>query len=380
MNLFELHYKDRWEFKNIDLNLNSIDNALKEINFSQKSLGKIIHIAGTNGKGSTSFFMAQMLKNVGVNVALFTSPHILDITERLNFNLENISTKEFDTYFSKYKHIIEQYNLSYFESVFLISIVWFIDNKPDVTILETGLGGTFDATNTSMITDKICIITSISQDHTDFLGKNIYGIIDDKLGIKRENSSIFLGVNKNFINEYIKSKITKNLIEVVLSQFEIDNYPYPYSENYCLAKSVTEYIIGKSISDTKGLKLPSCRLEKIDNLIFDGSHNVTGLLSLKKSNYIPENTTIIFSATKERDVYKTYNILSQISNDIIVTTIPNNNRSISHENIQNIDCNFIVNYIDAFNLAIKRSKTILITGSFYLCSAIKKYYLGAENV
>ncbi len=381
MSLFEIYYKDKWEFKNINLNLSSIDNALCDANFSQNNLGKIIHIAGTNGKGSTAFFLAQILKKHGVKTALFTSPHILDIKERLKINLENISSKDFDEYFTKYKEIINKYNLSYFESIFLISVMWFSHNNVDVTILETGLGGTYDATNTSLITDKTCVFTSISQDHTDYLGKNIYSIINDKFGIIRKKSKIFLSINKPFIIDYIKKNISDEIELISLLEFAKDNYIFPYSENYSTAKGVAEYILGREIDNLKNLLLPPCRLEKIGDIILDGSHNASGLLSLKKSNIIKDNPVIIFTSTKDRNLNNTYNILSKISSNLILTSIPNNNRSIIDDDTKNIPCKYISDNRKALNEALKiNSKNILITGSFYLSASIKQILLeGKDN-
>lgn len=379
MNLFELYYKDKLEFKNIDLKLSNIDNALNDIEFSQNKLGKIIHVAGTNGKGTTSYFISQFLEQNNIKVALFTSPHILSINERLSINSKNISTEEFNNYFSKYKSIIKKYNLSYFEGLLLISLMWFSDNKVDVTILETGLGGTYDATNTSLIENKICVITNISQDHVDLLGKNIYNIINDKLGIIRENSLVFLGKNRDFVINYIKHYLKNEIIETHITQFAIDNYLYPYSENYCLAKNVAEYVLKKGINDVSNLKLLPCRLEKYNNITLDGSHNISGIISLIKGEHFSDNVSILLSSTKERNITRTYNLLKKVSKNIIITTIPNNDRSITHDDIKNMECEFIEDYKKAFNKISENNNDVLVTGSFYLCSAIKKLLDGQSN-
>ena len=365
--------------QNIDLKLSNIDNALNDIEFSQNKLGKIIHVAGTNGKGTTSYFISQFLEQNNIKVALFTSPHILSINERLSINSKNISTEEFNNYFSKYKSIIKKYNLSYFEGLLLISLMWFSDNKVDVTILETGLGGTYDATNTSLIENKICVITNISQDHVDLLGKNIYNIINDKLGIIRENSLVFLGKNRDFVINYIKHYLKNEIIETHKTQFAIDNYLYPYSENYCIAKNVAEYVLKKGINDVSNLKLLPCRLEKYNNITLDGSHNISGIISLIKGEHFSDNVSILLSSTKERNIKRTYNLLKKVSKNIIITTIPNNDRSITHDDIKNMECEFIEDYKKAFNKISENNNDVLVTGSFYLCSAIKKLLDGQSN-
>ena len=160
LNKFESYYADKFEFKNLDLSLSRIDNALKEAGFNEKSLGRIIHIAGTNGKGSTSYFLYQMLQLSGYKTALFTSPHILKINERISYNLSDISDDNMDNIFNQYKDLIIKNNLSYFEAVFFTAVMYFALKSPDFTILETGLGGRFDATNTNLINNKLCVITS----------------------------------------------------------------------------------------------------------------------------------------------------------------------------------------------------------------------------
>lgn len=378
MNLFEEYYKDNYELKNKELSLSGINNALSAVGFSESDLGRIVHVAGTNGKGSTSFFLAQILEKNGLNTALFTSPHIFNVTERISTGLLNIGNDDFDKIFSKYFHIIKHYDLSYFEGVFFIALMFFIRQKPDITILETGLGGRFDATNTSVINNKICLLTSLSQDHTDILGSNIYQIVNEKLAIIRDSSTVFLGINKASITAYIKSMLKNPVIETSLTSFAKNNYPYPFSENYCLAKKVAQYLIKADISDYHDLLLPPCRLERIGNIILDGSHNPSGLLALTKSNILSDSPVIIFTSTKERNIQKNFNILRKLSDKIILTTIPENPRSISEKEAHNLDCMFFKLPTDALQKAteICNGNEILVTGSFYLCSAVKKIIQG----
>ena len=233
MNKFESYYADKFEFKNLDLSLSRIDNALIQAGFNEKSLGKIIHIAGTNGKGSTSYFLYQMLQLAGFKTALFTSPHILKINERISYNLSDITDDEMDNIFTANKDIIIENNLSYFEAVFFTAALFFAEKAPDFTILETGLGGRYDATNTNTINNKLCVITSMGQDHTAYLGNNIYGIINEKLGILRDNSTLVLAYNKPFVLNHIKQTI-KNIVKAIDKEniIEDTDYPYPYNENY----------------------------------------------------------------------------------------------------------------------------------------------------
>lgn len=371
MDLFEIYFQNKNEFQNMRLTLDNIDSALRDVGFRQENLGQIIHVAGTNGKGSTSYFIAQMLEKNGFKTAIFTSPHILDIKERFSVSLENIPETDFNRLFEKYRNVIEKYDLSFFEASFFIAALWFSLKKPDVTILETGLGGRLDATNTRIIDNKICVITSISQDHAQILGSNVYKIADEKIKITRTSSPVFLGVNKESIKKHIKENLPNLIYETATSDFAKEYYPHPYSENYSLAHAVLEYVAGKSMPDYSSLKLPQCRLEEIGNIILDGSHNPAGVLALKKSGMLTKVKTIIFSSTKDRNPSVILNILKQISDNIIFSSVPGNPR-MATEIPENLDCKIILEPEAAFMEAKKNGGKILVTGSFFLCAYVKR--------
>lgn len=371
MTLFEIYFQNKNEFQNMRLTLDSIDKALSDVCFNQKKLGRILHVAGTNGKGSSSFFLAQMLEKNGFKTALFTSPHILDIKERFSVSLKNIAETDFNHIFEKHRTIIEKYDLSFFETSFFIAALWFSLQKPDVTILETGLGGRLDATNTNLIDEKICLITSISQDHAQILGSNVYKIADEKIKIARPSSPIFLGVNKESIKKYIKESMPNVIYETSATSFAKLNYPYPYSENYSLSHAVFEYFMGKKMPDYSNLKLPQCRLEEIGNVILDGSHNPAGVIALEKSGRLENVKTIIFSSTTDRDPQTILNILKQIHADIIFTSVPGNPRMMT-EAPTNLDCKTILEPEVAFAEGKKSGGKILVTGSFFLCAYLKR--------
>ncbi len=379
MNKFESYYADKVEFKNLDLSLNRIDNALIETGFNEKSLGKIIHIAGTNGKGSTSYFLYQMLQLSGYKTALFTSPHILKINERISYNLSNISDEDMDNIFDKHKDIITKNNLSYFEAIFFIAILYFSSKSPTFTILETGLGGRYDATNTNLINNKLCVITSMGHDHAIYLGNNIYGIINEKLGILRDNSTLVLAYNKPYVLEYIKKTI-KNKIKVIEKDMIVNDndYPYPYNENYTTSSYIYKLIQNQNFIYNPKLKLPPCRMEKIGNIILDGSHNMPGILKIIETWKKQNINVIIFTVTNDRNIENTTTILKKVSSNLIVTTIPDNIRSITKYNSEDII--FIQSPKEALYYAKKHFKgNILVTGSFYLCGYIKEYINGNDN-
>lgn len=376
MTKFENRFKNIDEYKSMEVGFERIDSALSLINFDEKKLGTIIHIAGTNGKGSTATFLNQILSINYLNTALFTSPHIMNITERISVNNKDISTDDFNSLFDENIDIIDKCNLTYFEAIFFLFIVHTIKNNVDITILETGLGGKYDATNTSLITDKIAVFTSFSLDHTEILGNNIFEIIDDKLCVIRDYSTNFIGINHDQIRKYIRSKVNENnLIFITDKERENNIYPYPYNENYELANKVASYILGENLPTNNTLKLPEARLEYHDNIIFDATHNIDGLIKLIKSINRDEVGYIIFTLTSNRDINPFLSILKTITDNIILTTIPDHPRSIDENKLKEIDCKTYISPIDAWKFVqnnIESGKRVLILGSFFLIAHYKR--------
>ena len=376
MTKFENRFKNIDEYKNMEVGFERIDLALSLINFDEKKLGTIIHIAGTNGKGSTATFLNQILSKNYLNTALFTSPHIMKINERISVKGKDISTIKFNSLFDENIEIIDKCNLTYFEAIFFLFIVHTIKNNVDVTILETGLGGKYDATNTSLITDKIAVFTSFSLDHTEILGDNIFKIIDDKLAIIRDYSKNFIGINHEQIRKYIRSKTDENNLLFIVDKDRNKNlYPYPYNENYELANKVASYILSEHLQTDNSLKLPQGRLEYHDNIIFDATHNMGGLIKLMKSINRSEIGYIIFTLTSNREITPFLNTLKTITNNIILTTIPDHPRSIDENKLNEIDCKTFVAPMDAWEFTqnnIESGKRVLILGSFFLIAHYKK--------
>lgn len=371
---FEKFFEHRKEFSTLDFSTSRIKHALKDIDFDERKLGKIIHIAGTNGKGSTSFFIAQILDKLGFKTALYTSPHIKNITERIKLNLLDIDEKDFYLEFNNLKDIIIKNKLTFFEGLTLIAFKIFAKYMPEYTILETGMGGRLDATN--VIEKKLPVITSISQDHTNFLGTNIFDILWEKLSIIKENNTFFIGYNRDFIYKKIAEMLPdKNMKIVDLSNIEkiYEVYPKPYSYNYLLAMDVSKYITEREIPLYKDLKLPPCRIEKIGRFWLDGSHNPSGLIN---TIGIFDADTVVFSCTQERPLLKMINILQTKFKNIIITEIPENERTISIDKIGGIENIILIkDPFEAINksIDISNKSDIVVMGSFYLCAYVREF-------
>lgn len=159
----------------------------------------VIHVAGTNGKGSTCNYIAQILREQGYHTGVFTSPHLITPRERMTFDGEMISEAAFAECFEKTRKLCErwkQLHPSYFEFLFLLGLFWFQERRPEFFIVEAGMGGLQDATNALPVTD-LSVITSISEDHQQFLGKTIGKIAAQKAGILREGGACVFSAEKS---------------------------------------------------------------------------------------------------------------------------------------------------------------------------------------
>jgi dihydrofolate synthase/folylpolyglutamate synthase len=152
---------------------------------------KSVHIAGTNGKGSTSHMVASILQEAGLKVGLYTSPHLKDFRERVKINGKMIPENEVISFVEKYKSEFEQINLSFFEWTVGLAFDYFATQEVDIAILETGLGGRLDSTN--VVFPLVTAITNIGLDHTQFLGNTLQEIAKEKAGIIKKNTPIVIG-------------------------------------------------------------------------------------------------------------------------------------------------------------------------------------------
>tara|TARA_B100000927_G_scaffold289130_2_gene285137 strand:+ start:520 stop:1728 length:1209 start_codon:yes stop_codon:yes gene_type:complete len=186
--------------------IGNIIYATKHLNNPHKKF-KSIHIAGTNGKGSTAHMLKSILMESGLKIGLYSSPHIKDLRERIKINGEMISKKDVISFVKENKKKFEKIDLSFFEFMVALSFDYFAKKKVDIAIIETGLGGRLDSTN--IITPILSIITNISIDHTNLLGNTIEKIALEKAGIIKKNVPVVIGkkdTTKAIFNRIAKEK------------------------------------------------------------------------------------------------------------------------------------------------------------------------------
>ncbi len=303
----------------INLGLERIEAILKLLGNPQDKLN-CIHVAGTNGKGSVCAIIAEILKDAGITTGLYTSPHIFDYTERIKINGEDISKTDFTFYLDKICNLADKNNihLTEFEILTAVMFDYFNDKNVDLVILETGLGGRFDATN--IIKKNLCaIITHIDYDHTERLGSSLEKIAFEKAGIIKENCPVFVFEGYEVFKDTADKK---NSLLVMVSPVEnTTNLALKglyQQENLSLALAAVRYLFPKisenTIQNAIAKVKHSFRFQYFQekNMIIDAAHNPNGVTALKQSldYYFPGiKKRFIFGCLKNKD-YK--NMISNL--------------------------------------------------------------------
>ena len=193
-----------------DKGLDRVRHLLKLLGNPQEKI-KIIHIAGTSGKGSTAYILSNLIRSQNFKVGLTVSPHLLDIRERIQINNtlidKKIFTKNLNDIAEKVKEIdTKKYGqLTYFELLTVLAFYTFYKEEVDYAVVETGLGGLLDATNVVTSENKICVITKIGFDHTHILGKRLTDIALQKAGIIQKNNTVVVTWQRKEIEQLFKN-------------------------------------------------------------------------------------------------------------------------------------------------------------------------------
>jgi len=365
--------------------LNSFENPQDKLQF--------IHIAGTNGKGSTASFTASILTELKEKVGLFTSPHIFDFRERIRVNGKKITEAEVISFCTKIKALKLDFEPSFFEITFVLSLVHFQAKNCSICVIETGMGGRLDATN--CILPKISVITNIGMDHMKFLGNTLKEIAIEKAGIIKENRPLVIGKTQNEIKELFtdiakekKAKIffadenKNNTIELYPS-YQIENLQTALKTLELLSYSISQEIIQKSIyklQKNTGLFARMTHINRNPTIILDVSHNEDGIKATLKALIInPKGKLVVLlGCSNDKDINLHLNLFPDKAN--IYLCAFNNERSRKIEEYQNLKTqNSKIKEVFAdINLAITKLKkllskedTLLVIGSFFLIADFK---------
>ncbi|MDO9028430.1 MAG: Mur ligase family protein, partial [Candidatus Roizmanbacteria bacterium] len=333
-----------------EIGLNRTKYFLKLLGDPQNKL-KVIHIAGTSGKGSTCYLISSLLKAHGFKVGFHQSPHLTDVRERFQINNQIISKEEFIFYLNKIIPIINMVgktfhgSLTYFEILVGLAYLIFLDKKVDYAVMETGLGGWYDATNVVERPDKLAVLTKIGLDHTNILGKTIKEIALQKAMIINNKSQV-ISINqlpsaKKVIEEVVRKKQAK-VIFVTKNNFKLNLIGEYQKENASLALESLRFLgkrdrflinqekIKKVFAtahfpgrfDVKKACLPAGR-SKEKTVVFDGAHNPQKMLAFINAlikEYPDKKFNFLLAFKSGKDYKKILKIITPWADSITLTS------------------------------------------------------------
>ena len=380
-------------YNNYELKLNSIKSFLDFLGNPQDNL-KIIHVGGTNGKGSTCHIISSILQEHGFSTGIFSSPHIYDFKERIKIN-SNYIDENFIVDFvnDNYEYILKS-DLSFFEISFAISLCYFRLKKPEYSIIEVGLGGRLDATN--IIKPLISIITNIGFDHKKFLGNNLVDIAKEKAGIIKNGVPVVIGESNTVLNNIFESTALRNNSKIYYANktnkiYETDLNGSYQNKNINTAVLAINNIFSFKINEAKtlnGIKNVKKntnligRWQTIKNdpkIIFDIAHNVNSLeLIFKELESIKSEIKVVFGTLDKIDQLKCLEIFPKTIKYYLCS--PKTKRAMQVSKLSQKADKLKINYKSfnsvksAYNNAVMDSSSddvIVVTGSTYLFSEIK---------
>ena len=404
--------------------------GLERIKFLLEKSGRkwenvpVVHVAGTNGKGSVVTFISNILSQSHYKVGTYISPHLIDIYERIKIGDINISSENFDKILSEIKPyckeaeaIMDIGSPTFFEVLTAIAIIYFLDNKVDVIVSEVGLGGRLDATN--LLNGKAIAITNISYDHQEILGNSLEEILVEKAGIIKKGSIVSSCVEQkltNLLEEIcIDKKASLKLIgrDFNFIEKKIDNegsvFDYKSNDNFfkdikikmlgkhqianascAISLAETMIINGFEISESnirKGLEksIWPGRFQILRNkpmIIVDVAHNIAGAKSLSEtynSLFANSKALLLVGISSDKDLKGILKEFSKISKKIVLTTLPPRCANINTlEDIAKKYFEEIYSFedpLEAYDFSMSnlyKDEILLLTGSIYVAGYILK--------
>lgn len=356
-----------------------LDNIIMLCDFLKNPQNNIktIHIAGSNGKGSTAHILASNFIESGYKTGVFSSPHLLDFRERIRINGQDISKEEVISFITKIHDFVEANNISFFEITTAMAFDYFSKEKVDVAIIETGLGGRLDATN--VITPILSIITSISIDHTNFLGTTIESIATEKGGIIKDNTPVVIA--------NLPEKATSVLIDIAKSKhskvFDVNDYPCDFTSDlkgdfqqlnintaYATINALNHLFLFKNIEKAFNQVTLNTnfggRLQKVKHhpdYIVDIGHNEEAIKlitsTLNKLNY--QQIYMVIGFVEDKELENIIPLFNKASNYHYFITQSDNARAITYQKLSTIFSknNITHQALPTINACIEKIKPLL---------------------
>jgi len=389
--------KGRFGFEHFKQAMTALGNPQNDI--------PCVHIAGTNGKGSTTNYLRSILQNAGYKVGSFTSPHLIVHNDRIRINDVNISDEAILSLANRYADFIETHNLSMFEIDMLFSVLYFKEEKIDIALYEVGLGGRLDATN--VVTPLLSIITTIGFGHMEILGNTLEAIAGEKAGIIKPSIPVLTAEPKKVCLAVFHEVCERNhsplmtlgkprrlegtdglryayrgykvhlttlaLYQIKNSATALDSALFLRTKGYTISDEAL--LTGLEEAQWKG------RFEKVSDsplIILDGAHNAHGIAALKESaKYLPRPLFVVFSALKDKETDKMIHGMLDVTSHLIVTEFDFYRASTVDLMAKDFPVEKVKDPKKAIEKAIQRSRggSLLITGSLYFISEVRQKIL-----
>ncbi|BBM84401.1 bifunctional folylpolyglutamate synthase/dihydrofolate synthase [Candidatus Uabimicrobium amorphum] len=365
-----------------------------------------IQIVGTNGKGTTALFLQKILCAHGFNVGLFTSPHLVNVTERIRYNANCISANEFGKVYMELRDIFDEKQLSYFEKLMVVAAEFFCRHPVDFVIWEAGLGGRLDAT--TAIKNDIVLFTPIAKDHSEYLGDTLEQIAYEKFFVSQYAKKVYSSPQSQIVQNFMQKQaeiyckeiffipqVSNFYIAETGTVFDIDNQKITipmlgkhYAQNAALAWNAAQQTLKQKFSVEAGKQAlenaawPG-RLQIVqrnaDKYVFCCAHNMHSLQSdlevlkvLREKDILSKNTGVIFAVTRNRPAQQHLQMISKIFPNIVVTAA-NAQHPIPQE-LQQQNYAIANEFGDAVRVLQKQGiHDYLIIGSIYLVGEAYKY-------
>jgi len=391
--------------RGIKLGLKNINNFLNLCNNPHNKI-KTIHLAGTNGKGSTASILAKILQENGQKVGLYTSPHLVQFNERIRINGCPISDQEIIDFIQQHQKTIMDSSITFFEATTALAFTYFEQNNVDIAIIETGLGGRLDSTN--VIKPVQTIITEIDYDHTHILGESIELITSEKCGIFKNNTPVLTSNSNKKILKTIKHHAYKKKSPLILidkkKSIILEHTPQSisflhneikfvlpqagsYQKNNAILAIETckacfpQINISEIQSSLKKWTWPGRMQMMVENIFYDVAHNASAIEKLSKDLYSIYNKKPIGLLILKNDklTNKLLAVLSNEFEELIISTIDSKDILQKDEIIHNNHLKQF-RFLDNITEALSEMKSIdyngpkVIFGSHYIAKELYKFF------
>ena len=403
----------------IKLGLENTIKFLEHIGNPQNFL-KTIHVAGSNGKGSTSSFIASILQESGFISGLYTSPHFVKFNERIVINGKQIDDEYIADFVDKNENYINEHQLTFFEVTTAMAFKYFMEMKTDYCVIETGLGGRLDATN--VLNPLAVVITTISLEHTNVLGNTISQIASEKAAIIKNSAKVFTGILKKEALDIVKQKCKETNSQLFQLEdfisFDEKDFNFLRDEDFSIEINPTlkgkyqklnaalaaltvstifpdvhmeNYLLGISnVSGNTGLQGRYEYFNRKPDIIFDSAHNPDGienfLIEFNKEACLYSKKTLIFGAMRDKAIEEMLIMLAKSFDQLLIAKI-GYERAAKPEEIGesckklNINCILVPEpgkLVTEFKEHPK-DECLVVLGSMYLLGEIKEFLLSGTS-